>query len=95
MPQPNSPPGLYTHKTRPIAFSLVVDDFGVKYINKEDMDHLVQTIGNRYPIKVDWKAEYYLGSTIKWGYVNSFQAIRVFAVRVTPIFTSKKHALNT
>jgi hypothetical protein len=27
--------------------------------------------------------------------VNSFQAIRVFAVRVTPIFTSKIHALNT
>jgi hypothetical protein len=59
--------GLYTHKTRPIAFSLVVDDFGVKYVNKEDMDHLVATIGKRYPpIKVDWKAEYYLGITIKW-----------------------------
>jgi hypothetical protein len=27
--------------------------------------------------------------------LNSFQAIRVFAVRVTPIFTNKKHALNT
>jgi hypothetical protein len=26
---------------------------------------------------------------------NSFQAIRVFAVRVTPIFTNKKPALNT
>jgi hypothetical protein len=39
----------------------VVDDFGVKYVNKEDMDHLISTIGNRYPIKVDWKAEYYLG----------------------------------
>jgi hypothetical protein len=63
-------PGLYTHKTRPIAFSLVVDDFGVKYVNKEDMDHLVAAIGNRYPIKVDWKAEYYLGITIKWDYVN-------------------------
>jgi hypothetical protein len=50
-------PGLYTHKTRPIAFSLVVDDFGVKYVNKEDMDHLISTIGKRYPIKVDWKAE--------------------------------------
>jgi hypothetical protein len=46
-------PGLYTHKTRPIAFSLVVDDFGVKYVNKEDMDHLISTIGNRYPIKVE------------------------------------------
>jgi hypothetical protein len=44
--------------------------FGVKYKNKEDMDHLVATIGNRYPIKVDWKAEYYLGITIKWDYVN-------------------------
>jgi hypothetical protein len=48
----------------------VVDDFGVKYVDKEDIDHLVTTIGNRYPIKVDWKAEYYLGITIKWGYVN-------------------------
>jgi hypothetical protein len=46
-------PGLYTHKTRPMAFSLVVDDFGVKFVNKQDMDHLVATIGNRYPIKVD------------------------------------------
>jgi hypothetical protein len=63
-------PGLYTHKTRPIAFSLVVDDFGVKYVNKDNMDHLVKTIGKRYPIKVDWKAEYYLGITIKWDYVN-------------------------
>jgi hypothetical protein len=63
-------PGLYTHKTRPIAFSLVVDDFGVKYVHKEDMEHLIATIGNRYPIKVDWKAEYYLGITIKWDYVN-------------------------
>jgi hypothetical protein len=26
--------------------------------------------------------------------VNSFQAIRVFAVRITPIFTSKIRALN-
>jgi hypothetical protein len=63
-------PGLYTHKTRPIAFSLVVDDFGIKYVNKEDMDHLVATVEKRYPIKVDWKAEYYLGITIKWDYVN-------------------------
>ena len=63
-------PGLYTHKTRPIAFSLVVDDFGVKYINKEDMEHLIAALGKKYPIKVDWKAEFYLGMTIKWDYNN-------------------------
>jgi hypothetical protein len=27
--------------------------------------------------------------------INRIPAIRVFAVRVTPIFTNKKHALNT
>ena len=37
-------PGLFTHKTKDIAFSLVVDDFGVKYTNKEDADHLIKTI---------------------------------------------------
>jgi hypothetical protein len=46
--------GLFTHKTRSIAFSLVVDDFGVKYEKKEDMDHLVKTLGDRYPIKDGW-----------------------------------------
>jgi hypothetical protein len=48
----------------------VVDDFGVKYGKKEDMDHLVKTLGDRYPIKVDLKAEFYLGITIKWDYNN-------------------------
>jgi hypothetical protein len=47
-----------------------VDDFGVKYVKKEDMDHLIATLSKRYPIKVDWKAEYYLGMTIKWDYNN-------------------------
>ena len=32
-------PGLWRQITRPIYFSLVVDDFGVKYINKADTDH--------------------------------------------------------
>jgi hypothetical protein len=59
-------PGLFTHKKRNISFSLVVDDFGVKYEKKEDMDHLVKTLGDRYPIKVDLKAKFYLGITTKW-----------------------------
>jgi hypothetical protein len=28
------------HKSRPIQFALCVDDFGVKYVNKEDVEHL-------------------------------------------------------
>jgi len=60
--------GLYKHESRPITFSLVVDVFGVKYIRKEDADHLEQTIKNSYPMKTDWTGEYYLGMTLTWDY---------------------------
>jgi hypothetical protein len=33
-------PGLWKHKTRTIQFTLVVDDFGVKYIGREHAEHL-------------------------------------------------------
>jgi hypothetical protein len=32
---------LWTHDTRPISFSLVVDDFGVKYVGREHAEHLM------------------------------------------------------
>ena len=34
-------PGLWSHKWRPVQFSLVVDNSGVKYIGKEHAEHLV------------------------------------------------------
>jgi hypothetical protein len=36
--------GLWTHDTRPISFSLVVDDFGVKYVGREHAEHLMACI---------------------------------------------------
>ena len=46
-------PGLFKHISRPIAFSLVVDDFGVKYVGREHADHLVNAIKKHYPISED------------------------------------------
>ena len=37
-------PGLWTHESRPISFTLVVDDFGVKYVTQDDVDHLIASI---------------------------------------------------
>jgi len=54
-------PGLFVHKTRPISFTLVVDDFGVKYINKADALHLEKTIRDHYPMKSDWTGDRYIG----------------------------------
>ena len=39
-------PGLWTHKWRPICFSLIVDDFGVKYVGKEHAEHLTKALGD-------------------------------------------------
>ena len=51
-----------------IVFSLVVDNFGVKYINKKDADHLIMTLQKKYPIKMNWNGDYYLGMTLEWNY---------------------------
>ena len=37
-------PGLWKHVSRPIAFTLVVDDFGVKYVGKKKDNHLVAAL---------------------------------------------------
>ena len=49
---PNSP-GLFKHISRDISFTLVVDDFGVKYTNKNDVIHLISTLKKVYEIITD------------------------------------------
>ena len=63
-------PGYWQHDWRPISFTLVVDDFGVKYINKEDVDHLSSILRQDYKIDMDWEGTRYLGLTIDWDYTN-------------------------
>ena len=65
-------PGLWLHRTRPISFTLVVDDFGVKYINKSDADHLFDAIKTKYPVKIDWTGNKYLGINLKWNYKKRY-----------------------
>jgi len=42
--QSKTTPGLWQHDTRPISFSLVVNDFGVKYVGEENAQHLLDTV---------------------------------------------------
>ena len=46
-------PALWKHKTKPIQFVLVVDNFGIKYLNREDLDHLIQLLEKYYNVSVD------------------------------------------
>ncbi len=52
-------PGLWRHLTRPISFTLVVDDFGVKYVGKEHVDHLIKCIKEKYELNEDWSGDLY------------------------------------
>jgi hypothetical protein len=43
-------PGIWRHVTRPIQFTLVVDDFGVKYKGKEHAQHLIDALETDYTV---------------------------------------------
>jgi hypothetical protein len=61
-------PGLWRHETRPILFSLCVDDFGVKTVGRKHAEHLLAALRTKYGVTTDWEGEKYLGLTIKWDY---------------------------
>jgi hypothetical protein len=63
-------PGLWTHEMRNICFTLVVDDFTIKYTKMEDAKHLIDALQKDYTITVDWDATNYIGLTIEWDYKN-------------------------
>jgi hypothetical protein len=63
--QSTTTPGLWKHDTHPICFSLVVDNFGVKYVGKEHAQHLLEMIRKYYKCSADWEGERYCGLTIK------------------------------
>jgi hypothetical protein len=62
--------GLWTHDTRPISFSLVVDDLGIKYVGREHAEYLMTCIRKNYNISSDWNGTAYCGLTLDWDYKN-------------------------
>jgi hypothetical protein len=61
-------PGLFLHKSNGVSFTLWVDDFGVKYIDKKAALHLLDLLKEDYEMKEDWSGSKYLGFTLEWDY---------------------------
>ena len=53
---------------RPISFTLIVDDFGVKYVGKEHADHLISILEELYVVEKDWAGKKYCGINLDWDY---------------------------
>ena len=58
--------GLWTHNRRSIQFCLIVDKFGVKYIGKENIEHLKWILKQHYELSTDWMGAKYVRLMIEW-----------------------------
>jgi hypothetical protein len=63
-------PGLWYHESHPITFTLVVDNFGIKYENKDNVDHLIASIKKDYMLTEDWMGNLYCGIQLNWDYAG-------------------------
>ena len=51
-------------------FTLIVDDFGVKYVGKENADHLINVLKEHYEVAEDWDGTKYCGINLDWDYIK-------------------------
>ena len=65
-------PALWKHLTSNIYFSLVVDDFRVKYVGKDNADHLISALRELYTVSTDWKGTLLCGLTLNWNYTSGW-----------------------
>ena len=49
-------------------FTLCIDNFGIKYIGKENAKHLLNALRNNYKIEVNWTGSLYCGVHLTWHY---------------------------
>jgi hypothetical protein len=61
-------PGFWKHKTKPIQFVLVVDDFGIKWIQEKDLDRLIKSLEKYYDVTVDREGKEYVKIELDWDY---------------------------
>jgi hypothetical protein len=62
-------PGLWKHVSCLMWFKPCVDNFGVKYIGREHLQHLYNSLRKEtYEIVEDWTGDQYCGIILKWNY---------------------------
>ena len=61
-------PGLWWHTCRPIQFLLIVDDFGVEYIEKQHAENLSNVFTKYHEISREWESKNFSGIDLQWNY---------------------------
>ena len=64
-------PGLWKHQSNNNMFALVVDDFALKYIGKDNALHLIKALQDKYEdVEVNWDGTKLCGINLQWDYVK-------------------------
>ena len=51
-------PRLWKHNSNKIVFTLVVDDFGIKYLGKANTQYLISALKNKHEdVEVNWNSD--------------------------------------
>lgn len=58
----------FKHKTRGTVFSLVVDNFGIKYTSQDNANHLISALEEKNTITKDFEGKIFLGLHLDWNY---------------------------
>ena len=85
-------PGLWLHYTKPISFTLVVDDFGIKYTNKDDVLFLQSILQKKYTITTDWSGTRYCGLQLQWNFNKQYLDI-IMPAYIPNVLTQYKHPI--
>ena len=63
---------LFKYKYLDTAFTLVVDNFGIKYSSKANALHLNNYLRCLYKITTDWSESLYIGITLDRNYIECY-----------------------
>jgi hypothetical protein len=61
-------PGLWKHSTQNLHSTPVVNDFGVKDVDRADVEHLISAIKKHCKCSQDWEDTRYCGLHLAWNY---------------------------
>jgi hypothetical protein len=74
-----------------VWFNLCVDNFGIKYIGTENLQHLYDALRTEtYEIVEDWECNLYCGITLKWNYTKRYVNLSM-AAYITKQLTQYGH----
>jgi hypothetical protein len=85
-------PGLWYHVTRPIQFTLVVDDVGLQYVGKEHAQHLIDALETDYTLSKGWTGGIYCGITLNGIVKTNMWTFICMATSKMPFIKSAPHA---